>query len=96
MTDYTAYSRTATTAIAEGLQQAKDINLATLEVLQNLTSVLVPLSVSMLPKSEKLVPAIDTVVDRTFATIVKVVDAQYKLGATALDQLGAAAASASS
>jgi hypothetical protein len=93
MTDYTTYTRSATTAVAEGLQQAKEINLATLEVLQNLTSVLVPLSVSMLPKSEKLVPAIDTVVERTFATIVKLVDSQYKFGATALDQLGAVAAS---
>jgi ABC-type branched-subunit amino acid transport system substrate-binding protein len=93
MTDYTAYTRNATTAVAEGLEQAKDINLATLEVIQNLTSVLVPLSVSMLPKSDKLVPAIDNVVDRTFSTVVKLVDSQYKFGATVLDQLGAAAAS---
>jgi hypothetical protein len=96
MTDYTAYTRTATNAVAEGLQQAKDINLASLEVLQNLTSVMVPLGVSILPQSDKLVPAIDSMVERTFATVVKVVDAQYKFGATALDQLGAAAASASS
>jgi hypothetical protein len=93
MTDYTEYTRTANTAVTEGLNQAKDISLATIGVFQSLASVLVPLSVSMLPGSEKLVPAIDTVVDQTFSTVAKVVEAQYKFGADALDQLVSTASS---
>ena len=93
MTDYTEYTRTANTAVTDGLNQAKDISLATIGVFQSLASVLVPLSVSMLPGSEKLVPAIDTVVDQTFSTVVKVVEAQYKFGADALDQLVSASSS---
>ena len=93
MTDYTEYSRTANTAVTEGLNQAKDISLATIEVFQSLASVLVPLSVSMLPGAEKLVPAIDTVVDRTFDIVVKLVESQYEFGVAGLDQLSSAAAS---
>ena len=87
MTDYTEYTRNANTAVTESLSQAKELSLATIGVFQSLTSVLVPLSVSMLPGAEKLVPAIDTVVDRTFDTLVKVVESQYQFGAAALDQL---------
>lgn len=93
MTDFTEQARTANTAVADGLRQAKDINVATIKVLQGLTSVLVPLSVSMLPNSEKLVPAIDTVVGRSFETVLTVVASQYDFGVAALDQLGSAAAS---
>jgi hypothetical protein len=92
-TDHTKYTRTANAAVAEGLRQVTDIKLATIEVLKSLTSVLVPLSISMLPKSEELVPAIDTVVDRSFDTVVKVVELQYEFGVAALDQLSSAAAS---
>lgn len=88
MPDYTRVN----TAVAEGLQQAKDINLAAIGVLKSLTSVLVPISVSLLPRSEKIIPAIDTVVDRSFDTVVKVVESQYHFGAAALDQLGSVAA----
>jgi hypothetical protein len=91
--DYTEYTRTAHAAMAEGLRQATDIKLATIEVLKSLTSVLVPLSVSVLPKSEHLVPAIDTVVDRGFDTMVKLVESQYEFGVATLDQLSSAAAS---
>ena len=90
MTDYT---RTANATAVEGLRQAKDINLAAIGVLESLTSVLVPLSVSILPKSEEIVPTIDTVVHRGFETLVKVVASQYDFGVSALDQLSNAAAS---
>ncbi|MDQ2959629.1 MAG: hypothetical protein M3R48_01050 [Candidatus Dormibacteraeota bacterium] len=93
MTDYTEYTRTASDTAIENLQQAKDISLASIEVLKSLTSVLVPLSVSMLPKSQELVPTIDTVVNRSFDTIVKVVESQYKVGTDALHQLGSAVSS---
>ena len=93
MTDYTEYTRTANDAVGEGLRQITDIKLATTGVLHSLTSLLVPLSVSMLPKSEELVPAIDTVVDRSFDIIVKMVEWQYELGAAAVNQLSSAAAS---
>ena len=93
MTDYTTYPRNATAEIAEGLRQTTEIKLATTEVLHSLTSVLVPLSVSMLPKSEELAPAIDTVVDRSFDVIVKLVESQYEFGVAGLDQLSSAAAS---
>lgn len=93
MTDYTEYTHKANAAVADGLRQAKGINLASIEVLQGLTSVLVPLSISMLPRSEEMVPTIDTVVNRTFETVAKVVEAQYGFGFAALDQLGSATAS---
>ncbi len=87
MTDYSKYTSNANDAVAEGLQQAKDISFASIGVLQSLTSVLVPLSVSMLPGSEKLVPTIDTMVDRSFDTVTKVVESQYQFAAAALDRL---------
>jgi hypothetical protein len=39
------------------------------------------------------VPAIDTVVDRTFDIVVKLVESQYEFGVAGLDQLSSAAAS---
>jgi hypothetical protein len=65
-----------------------DCNGATTEVLKSITSVLVPLSVFMLPNSEKLVPAIDAVVDRNFDIVTKFVEWQYEFGITALNLLG--------
>jgi hypothetical protein len=93
MTDYADYTRTANAAVAEGLRQTTDIKLAATEVLKNLTSVLVPLTISTLPGSEKLVPAIDTVVDRSFDIIAKVVESQYEFGIAALDHVSSAASS---
>jgi hypothetical protein len=93
MTEYTEYTRTASAAVAEGLQQAKDIKLATIEVLKSLTSVLVPMSVALLPDSEKLVSTIDTAVERSFDTALKVVESQHQLGVTALDQWSTTVAS---
>ena len=52
------------------------------------TSVLVPLSVFMLPNSETLIPAIDKVADRNFGIVLKVVDWQHEIGAPALNHLG--------
>lgn len=88
MTDYT---RSTNAAVADTLQQAKEINLAAIAVLKSLTSVMVPLGVSALPQSGKIIPTIDGFVDRGFDTIVKVVESQYHFGAAALEQLGAAA-----
>ena len=87
------YTRTANATLAEGLQQAQDIRLATIEVLKSFTSVLVPLTVSMIPQSEKLLPAIDSVVDQGFDAVVKLAEAQYQFGVSALDQLSSATAS---
>ena len=92
-TDFTEYTRTANAAVAEGLRQTTDIKLAATEVLKNLTSVLVPLTVSTLPGSEKIVPAIDTVVDRSFDIVAKLVEAQYEFGIAVLNQAKSAAAS---
>jgi len=86
-------TRVALYARVSSDRQAKDINLAAIGVLESLTSVLVPLSVSILPKSEEIVPTIDTVVHRGFATLVKVVASQYDFGVSARDQLSNAAAS---
>ena len=93
MTDYTEYTRTANAAVAEGLRQITDVKLATTEVLHSLTSVLVPLNVALLPESEEFVPAIDTVVDRTFDIVIKLVESQYEFGIAALDHVSSAASS---
>jgi hypothetical protein len=58
------------------------------DVVNSITSVLVPLSVFVLPNSEKLIPAIDTVVDRNFDIVTKLVEWQYEFGVAALNQLG--------
>jgi hypothetical protein len=86
MTEHVDY-RTTTAAIAEGLDRSTEIALAATEVFKSITSVLVPLSVFMLPNSEALIPAIDKVVDRNFGIVLKVVEWQHGLGAAALDRL---------
>jgi hypothetical protein len=86
MTDHVDY-RNTTTAIAEGLDRSTEIAIAATEVVKSITSVLVPLSVFMLPNSETLIPAIDKVVDRNFAIVLKVVEWQHQLGATVLGRL---------
>jgi hypothetical protein len=91
MTDYADYTRTANAAVAEGLQQTTEIKLAATEVLKSITSVLVPLSVFALPNSEKLIPAIDTVVNRNFDVVTKFIEWQYEFGMAALKQLGSVA-----
>jgi hypothetical protein len=45
----------------------------------------------MLPNSEKLIPAIDTVVDRNFDIVTKFVEWQYEFGIAALNLVGSAA-----
>jgi hypothetical protein len=91
MTDATDYTRNATAAIKEGLEQTTEIKLAATEVLKSITSVLVPLTVFMLPNSEKLIPAIDTVVDRNFDMMTKFVEWQHNFGVAAVNQLGSIA-----
>ena len=84
----TVDSRTTTAAIHEGLDRSTEIAIAATEVVKSITSVLVPLSVFLLPNAETLIPAIDKVVDRNFGVVLKVVEWQHQLGATALDRLG--------
>jgi hypothetical protein len=91
MTDYAGSARTVNAAIEESLKEITEIKLAATEVLKSVTSVLVPLSVFMLPNSEKLIPAIDTVVDRNFDMVTKLVEWQYEFGIAALNQLGSVA-----
>jgi hypothetical protein len=83
--------RTTTTAIAAGLERSTEIALATTEVVKSITSVLVPLSVFMLPNAETLIPAIDKVVDRNFGILLKVVEWQHEIATAALGHLGSAA-----
>ena len=91
MTDYARPTSTVNAAIAKGLEQTTEIKLAATEVLKSITSVLVPLTVFMLPNSEKLIPAIDTVVNRNFDVVTKFVEWQFEFGVAALKQLGSVA-----
>ena len=90
MTEHVDY-RTTTAAIAEGIDRSTEIALATTEVVKSITSVLVPLSVFMLPNAEALIPAIDKVVDRNFGVVLKVVEWQHELATAALGRLGSLA-----
>jgi hypothetical protein len=83
MTEY-GESRTTTTAISDALDQSREIALAATDVLKSITSVMVPLSVFLLPNADALIPKIDQVVDRNFGVVVKVVEWQHDLGAKAL------------
>ena len=77
--------------LAKGSFVTNGPKLAATEVVKSITSVLVPLSVFMLPNSEKLIPAIDTVVDRNFDIVTKFVEWQYEFGVSALNQLASVA-----
>ena len=81
----------ANTVLVRGISEAQAINLGTIEVLRNVTSVLVPLSVAALPRNERLVPALDRVVARGYDAASRVVSAQYDLALAALDRVGTAA-----
>jgi len=93
MTDTTGSTRSVNAAIVEGLEQTEEITLAATDVLKSITSILVPLSVYMLPNSEKLTADIDTVVDRNFGMVTKLIERQYEMGFAALKQLGSVASS---
>jgi hypothetical protein len=93
MTDTTASTRNVNAAIVEGLEQTEEITLAATDVLKSVTSILVPLSVYMLPNSEKLTADIDTVVDRNFGMVTKLIERQYEMGFAALKQLGSVVSS---
>ena len=93
MTDSTGPSRNVNAAIIEGLEQTEEITLAATDVLKSVTSILVPLSVYMLPNSEKIVSTIDTVVDRNFGMVTTLIERQYEMGFAALKQLGSVASS---
>jgi hypothetical protein len=90
MTEHVEH-RTTTAAIAEGLDRSTEIALAATEVVKSITSVLVPLSVFMLPNAETLIPAIDKVVDRNYGIVLKVVEWQHQLAAAAIGRLGSLA-----
>ena len=90
MTQHSEF-RTTTGAIAEGLERSTEIALATTEVVKSITSVLVPLSVFMLPNAETLIPAIDKVVDRNFGIVLKVIEWEHDIATAALGHLGSAA-----
>ncbi|HUZ69865.1 MAG TPA: hypothetical protein VMU65_09155 [Candidatus Saccharimonadales bacterium] len=93
MTDTTGSTRSVNAAIVEGLEQTEEITLAATDVLKSITSILVPLSVYMLPNSEKLTADIDTAVDRNFGMVTKLIERQYEMGFAALKQLGSVASS---
>jgi len=79
MTDYADNTRTPMLQSQKAPADNGDQAAAT-EVLKSITSVLVPLTVFMLPNSEKLIPAIDTVVDRNFDIVTKFVECSTSLG----------------
>jgi hypothetical protein len=87
MTDFTEYTEQASSGLKDGLRQAHDINVATIDVLRNLTSVMVPISVATLPNADKLVPTIDSAVTRGYDALLKAVEAQYEVAFKALGQL---------
>jgi hypothetical protein len=87
MTDFAEYTAQASTGLEDSLHQAHDINVATIDVLRNLTSVLVPMSVNALPNADTLVPAIDTAVARGYDALLQAVESQYDFAFKALGQL---------
>jgi hypothetical protein len=94
MTDNTTgTSRKVNAAIVEGLEQTEEITLAATDVLKSITSIMVPLSVYMLPNSEKLTSELDTVIERNFDMVTTMIKRQYEIGFSALNQLGSVASS---
>lgn len=87
MPAYTEYLKKANGAVIDGLGQAQDINLGAVEVLRNAASLLVPLSVAVLPQGKQLVPTLDGAVNRAFDVAADMVEAQYSFAADAVRRL---------
>ena len=71
----TEYLQTATSSLTESLRQARSIHEDSIEVLRDLTAVLLP------------VPALDGAVQRGFDTLVSVVGSQYDLATSLLERI---------
>lgn len=93
MIDKTESSRSVNTAIVEALEQTEEITLAATDVFKSITSIMVPLSVYMLPNSEKLTTELDAVIERNFDMVTTMIKRQYEIGFAGLKQLGSAVSS---
>ena len=75
MPQTTEYLQNATTSLTESLRQARSIHEDGIEVLRDLTAVLLPL------------PVLDGAVQRGFDAVVSMVGSQYDLAARLLERL---------
>jgi hypothetical protein len=91
MPSFNEYLEKANSALAQGIRDAQTINVQTVEVLRATTSLLVPLSVAMIPRGERLMPRIDEAVNRGFDSVVNAVESQYRLAQSVIDRLRVAA-----
>lgn len=91
MPSFNEYVEKANGALAQGIRDAQTINVQTVEVLRATTSLLVPLSVAMIPRGERLMPRIDEAVNRGFDSVVNAVKSQYRLAQSVIDRLRVAA-----
>jgi hypothetical protein len=91
MPSFNEYVEKANSALAQGIRDARTINVQTVEVLRATTSLLVPLSVAMIPRGERLMPRIDEAVNRGFDSVVNAVKSQYRLAQSVIDRLRVAA-----
>lgn len=92
MSRVTSYVSNANAALAEGLLSSKEISLDAVEVLHRLASLLVPVSVAIVPMGQRLVPALDGAVDRGYDILVEAVGLPYDRAVATLDRVARAAA----
>ncbi|MGA8015445.1 MAG: hypothetical protein WCB85_05960 [Candidatus Dormiibacterota bacterium] len=90
MAEYQEFVEQSKAALVDGVKQAEEITLSSIDVLRAVTALFVPLSVVALPNGDRLVPTLDTVVTRGYEAVSKVVEAEYGFAVAALERVGAA------
>ncbi|TMC46260.1 MAG: hypothetical protein E6J20_21275 [Chloroflexi bacterium] len=92
MPQTTEYLQQASTTFAESLRQARTIHEDSIEVLRDLTAVLLPLGVVAAPGAGRILPVLDDAVQRGFDAIAGAVGSQYDLAGRVLERIVPAAA----
>jgi hypothetical protein len=92
MSRVTSYVSNANAALAEGLLSGKEISLDAVAVLHSFASLLVPISVAIVPNGQRLVPSLDAAVDRGYDILAQAVELPYDRAVATLDRVSSAAA----
>ena len=70
--------------LIDGIRQAESIQLAAIDVLRELTALVVSAS-AMVPGGDRWVPALDRAVSSAFGTVTNLVQWQYGMGVRAVE-----------
>jgi hypothetical protein len=77
---------------AASLREAQTLHLATLNLVRDATSAMLPLSATAVPNADRFVTTMDSLLREGFAVAAKAVETQYKFAAEAIERLSPSAA----